>query len=112
MREEEPYILPVLLNVLKWQGVMQFNKLRIDTCNQIKRKACLNNRTRPDEINLFEQTAYVQRNKEACSYKNCFRGEAVSITYSECAFVALGIQHATCCHLWPSQFYIFFHNIS
>ena len=64
---EEPYIFPVLLHVMKWQGIMQFNKLRISTCNQIKWKACLNNHTRPDEINLFEQTAYVQRNKEARS---------------------------------------------
>jgi len=36
-----------------------------------------------------------QRNNEARSCNHCCRGGAESITYSECTFVALGIQHAT-----------------
>ena len=35
-----------------------------------------------------------------CSCKHCCSGKAVSITYSECMFEALGIQHAMCmCHI-------------
>jgi hypothetical protein len=34
---------------------------------------------------------YVQRN---ISNNHCRRGKAISITYSECVFVALSIQHA------------------
>ena len=35
---------------------------------------------------------YVQRNNEARSCNHCCSGKAVSITYSECVSVALGIQ--------------------
>ena len=37
---------------------------------------------------------YVQRNIEARSYNRCCSGKAVRVTYTECVFVALGIQHA------------------
>jgi hypothetical protein len=37
---------------------------------------------------------YVKRNIEARSCNHCCRGKAVSITYSECAFLAFVIQHA------------------
>ena len=37
---------------------------------------------------------YVQRNTETRSRKKRGHGKAVSITYSECVSVALGIQHA------------------
>jgi len=37
---------------------------------------------------------YVQRNTEASSCSHCCSGKAISIAYSECVFVALGIQHA------------------
>jgi len=37
---------------------------------------------------------YISRNIEACSCDHCYSGKAVSITQSECVFVALGIKHA------------------
>ena len=43
------------------------------------------------------------------------RGKATRVKYSECVFVALGIQHAIPmrhCHLWPLRLYnIFFFHI-
>jgi len=57
---------------------------------------------------------YVYRNMEECSCNNCCSGEAISITYSEHVFVALGIQHAHApyCHLWPDRLYnIFTHYL-
>ena len=59
---------------------------------------------------------YVQRNTETCLYNHRYSGKAISITYYECVFVALGIQHAVCmrhtviCALSSST--IFFHIIS
>jgi hypothetical protein len=37
---------------------------------------------------------YVQRNTEALACSGFYRGKAISITYSECVSVAVGIQHA------------------
>ena len=54
---------------------------------------------------------YVQRNRQTRSCKLCCSEKAISITYCECVFVALGIQHAAhtpYCHLWPAQLYNFF----
>ena len=42
---------------------------------------------------LTRQAMYVQRNIKTCSCNHCCRGKATSITYCECVFVALGIQH-------------------
>jgi hypothetical protein len=43
---------------------------------------------------------YVQRNIEARSCNNCYSGKAISITQSQCVFVALCIQHAMrMCHI-------------
>jgi hypothetical protein len=39
---------------------------------------------------------YLYCNIEALSYKHCCSGKAISITYSECVFIALSIQHAMC----------------
>ena len=57
-----------------------------------------------------------KRNVEAHSCNYCCSGKAMSVTYCECAFVALGIHHAMCmfhiviCGFTPST--IFFHDIS
>jgi hypothetical protein len=51
-------------------------------------------------------------NAEACMSNHYCSGRAVSITYFECGFVALGIQHAMCmCHTVRSlsSSTIFFH---
>ena len=37
---------------------------------------------------------YEKRNNKACSWNHCCGGKAMSITYSECVFVAVGTQHA------------------
>jgi hypothetical protein len=37
---------------------------------------------------------YVQRNTEALSCDHCCRGKAISITYSDYVYLALGIHHA------------------
>jgi len=38
---------------------------------------------------------HVSRNIKGRSYYHCYSGRAISMTYCECGFVALGIQHAT-----------------
>ena len=59
---------------------------------------------------------YVYRNIESLSCNQRCSGKAISITYSECVFVALGIQHAmrmlhiVICGLSGST--VFFHIIS
>jgi len=59
---------------------------------------------------------YVQRNIEARLCNHCVSGNAVSLIYSECMYVALGIQHAmhvrhiAICGIFGSA--IFFHIIS
>jgi hypothetical protein len=45
-------------------------------------------------ISIRRQTMFHKRNNEGRSCNNCCNGKAVSITYCECVFVALGIQHA------------------
>ena len=37
-------------------------------------------------------------NNEARARNHCSRGKAINITYSECVFLALGIQHANRLH--------------
>ena len=48
---------------------------------------------------------FVYRSIEARSCNKCCSGKAISITYSECSSVALGIQHAPYCHLCPAPLY-------
>jgi len=38
---------------------------------------------------------YLERNIQALSFNHCCSESAISITYTGCVFVALGIQHAT-----------------
>jgi BarA-like signal transduction histidine kinase len=40
------------------------------------------------------QAVYVERNIEARSCSHCCSGKAISVTYSECVSLPLGIQHA------------------
>jgi len=44
------------------------------------------------EVN--KQALYVKRNFEERSCNDCCSGKSIRITYSECVFVTLGIQHA------------------
>jgi hypothetical protein len=67
--------------------------------------------------NICNNMGYVlQRDTEERSCNICYSGTAISITYSECMSVALGIQHATrmrhvvICGLTGST--LFFHIIS
>jgi len=54
------------------------------------------------------QVTYLERNSQALSRDHCCCGKAIIITYSECAFVALGMQY-TCvvlyCRLLPVSLY-------
>jgi hypothetical protein len=77
-------------------------------------------------LQWFEPVSSLERTREAMyflcnfdarSHNPCCRGEAISITYSECVFVALVIQHAkrmrriiVICGLSGST--IFFHIVS
>ena len=64
----------------------------------------------------LEQVMYMCRNMETRFFNRCCSGKTTNITYSECAFVALGIQHAmrmrdiVICGLPDST--VFFHIIS
>ena len=71
-------------------------------------------------VNMFlhclHNTVYVYRNTGVRSCNHCCSGKVIRITYCECVFVALGIQHAmrmrhiAICSLPRST--IFFHIIS
>jgi hypothetical protein len=39
---------------------------------------------------------YVLRKTEMCSCNQCCNGKAISITYSECVFVVIGMQDEMC----------------
>jgi len=60
---------------------------------------------------------YEKRNNETSSRNHCCCGKYISITYSECVFVALLVQHAKrmchiICHLWPVGLYHIFSTLS
>jgi len=47
---------------------------------------------------ITRRAMFVERNMEAHLCNHCCGGKAISITYSECVSVALGIQHAKHIH--------------
>jgi hypothetical protein len=53
------------------------------------------NNPSPQNINMsLRPSMYISRKTETrCSRNHCYHAKANSITYSECVFVALGIQH-------------------
>ena len=61
----------------------------IRTCGGIGRKKIVQIDVTQDRQRMYK------RNSEVCTTNNCYYGKAISITYSECVFVALVIQHAT-----------------
>jgi hypothetical protein len=66
---------------------------------------------------MTRQTRNVKRNTEVHSCKHCRNGKAISITYSENVFVALGIKYVKfmrCkkiyCHLLTARLYHIFQH--
>jgi hypothetical protein len=51
-----------------------------------------------EDLNRRGDVFYVQRSTEKRLYYHCYCGKAISITYYECVFVALDIQHAMSMH--------------
>ena len=47
-------------------------------------------------LSQTRQEMFAWCNIQACSHNPCCHGKAVSITYSQCVFVALVIQHVKC----------------
>jgi hypothetical protein len=47
-------------------------------------------------VRITRQAMYVSSNNELRLCNLCCSGKAMSITYSECVFVALGVQHSIC----------------
>jgi hypothetical protein len=68
------------------------------------------------DLHIRRQAMYVQGNNGACSCNQCCIGKTISIAYSECAFAAIVIHHATrmrhivICGLSGST--VYFHIIS
>ena len=57
---------------------------------------------------ITKQEKCLQRKTEMRSCNHCYRGKAMNITYSESVSVALIIQHAPYCRLWPVRPYNIF----
>ena len=59
---------------------------------------------------------YLQRSTEGSSCNHCCSGKAISISYSECVFVALVTRHAMRMRhiviLWPAPLYNIFSTLS
>jgi hypothetical protein len=77
----------------------------------LRLKLCLSNK-------VTRQAIYMRRNIEARPRDNCCSGKAISITYSECVFVALSYP---ACNVHAPRFIVihglsgstvFFHSIS
>ena len=76
-------------------------------------RRCTYNKT--GDVRTTRQAMYVQPDTDALSRNHCSRNKPISVTYSECVFVALGIhnavlmRHIVICGLFGST--IFFHII-
>ena len=82
---------PCILNLTKLTIKGKFS-----TTHWAKKKKTLLGQTANLKVMLKEtrQATYVRRNIAARSRNHCYRGTAISITYSESVFVALSIHHA------------------
>jgi len=74
-----------------WWSKFQFSRCVFSTRLNCK---CKQMKARSGEKIQTRQAMYVQRNSVTSLCDHCSRGKAISITYSECVFVALTSQHA------------------
>jgi len=91
------------LHWTKWQRDRIFSKYYSSLCQCHSTYWCYtvlatNSVTNNTLKKITRQAMYTYHNTEVCSCNHCCSGKAISITYSECVFIALVIQHAKGMH--------------